>query len=89
MCVHIHPHTYTYIYTHIHTHMHTSTHMYAHEEAMSSPHPNPVACFFSPFTFCWEHHEMTEKKTDPGFKVMLSVSLSFPPLRLELQCLSQ
>lgn len=32
---------------------------------------------------------MTEKKTDPGFKVMLSVSLSFPPLRLELQCLSQ
>lgn len=92
MCLHIcamHLHAYTYIYTHICTHIHTSTHMYAHQEAMSSPHPNPVACFFSPFTFSWEHHVMTEKKTDLVFKVMLSVSLSFPSLRLGLQCLSQ
>lgn len=45
--------------------MHTGTCMYVYTEAMSSPHPNPVTCFFPPFTFCWEHHEMMEK-TDPG-----------------------
>lgn len=83
ICSHIDLHTYTLAYLNTYTCSYTNIHTGAHTESTSSPHPNPVACFFLPFTFCQKQHGMIEKTA--SVSATLSSSLSFPSLKLGLQ----